>query len=240
MDTRIQHEYEPPAVSHGYSDDHKVAFRFRPGDKEDASGVLKQLHSCLCDIVEWMTKYKLKVNHSKTEIIITKSQLAKVNIKSVKVSDTHVKCVDNVRDLGVIMENNLSFNKHIIKKYQTTNIQLRNLKCIRRYLTKESTEVLVNGLLHSHLDFCNGLFTNIPEYLIEKLQMVMIIAARVVINMSYIQSVSEMLKSRHWLPVRAKIEYKTLVQMQSDKWNCPLIHSFTISSSPRSLETKIF
>ena len=210
--SRIVEKY--PTVLHGYADDHKVAFSFRPGDKEGESRVLKQLDSCFCDIVGWMTKYKLKMNQSKTEIIIygTKSQLAKVNIKSVKNGDTNMKCVGNVRDLGVIMENNLSFNKHI-KKCQTANIQLRNLKCIRRYLTKESTEVLVNGLVHSHLDFCNGLFTNNLEYLIEKLQMVQNNAARIVINKPYVQSVSEMLKSLHWLPIRARIEYKALVQM---------------------------
>ena len=102
--SRIVEKY--PAVLHGYADDHKVAVSFRPGDKEDESRVLKQLDSCLCDIIGWMTKYKLKMNHSKTESIIygTKSQLAKVNIESVKVGDNHVKCVDNVRDLGVIME----------------------------------------------------------------------------------------------------------------------------------------
>lgn len=59
-----------------------------------------------------MTKYKLKINNSKTEIIIygTKQQLAKVNISSVQVGGTYVKCVDHVRDLGVLMNNCLSFD----------------------------------------------------------------------------------------------------------------------------------
>ena len=149
---------------YGYADDHKIAFRIQVGDLENEATVIKQLDECLLDIMHWMNQKKLKMNNSKTEIILygTKQQLSKVNISSVNVGGIEVKCVDHVRDLGVLMENNLSFDRHIRKKCQTSHIHLRNLKRIRKHLSYKSTEILVHGLVHSHIDFCNGLFTDIP------------------------------------------------------------------------------
>ena len=117
----------------------------------------------LKDIISWMTRKKLKMNNSRTEIILhgTKHQLAKVNISSVNVGRIEVNCVDHVRDLGVLMENNLNFDRHIRKKCQIVHVQLRNLKGICKHLSQNSTEILVHGLIHSHIDFCNGPFSDI-------------------------------------------------------------------------------
>jgi hypothetical protein len=67
---------------------------------------------------------------------------------------------------------------------------------------------MVHGLIHSHIDFCNGLFTDIPAYLVNKLQKVQNQAARVV---PYGHPTTEILKALHWLPVRARIMFKILV-----------------------------
>ena len=151
---------------YGYADDHKIAFRIQAGDAQNQANVLKQLNECLKEILQWMTMYKLEMNNSKTEIMLygTKQQLAKVKIPSVNVGGVEVKCVDHatVRDLGVLMENILSFDRLIRKKCQIAHVQLRNLKGISKHLSQKSTEILVHGLIHSHIDFCNGLFSDIP------------------------------------------------------------------------------
>ena len=156
------------------------------------------------------------MNNSKTEIIAygTSQQLAKVKISGVNVGGCFVKCVDHVRDLGVIMDRNLNFDRHyhIRKKCQIAYSQLKNLKSIRKYLSKKSAEVLVHGLVHSHIDFCNGLFADIPSYQLDRLQKLQNHAARVVTNV-YNQPSVNLLKSLHWLPVKARIMFKILVIM---------------------------
>ena len=88
---------------------------------------------------------------------------------------------------------------------------MRNLKRIRKHLSYKSTEILVHGLVHSHIDFCNGLFTDIPAYQIDRLQKVQNQAARIVANSSTYRPSVEILKSLHWLPVKARIMFKILV-----------------------------
>ena len=201
------------ASLYGYADDHKLALSIEAGNPSNVSSVLAQLDCCLNDIITWMTTHKLKMNQSKTEIIFygTKQQLSKLNIEKVNVGGINVKCVDQVRDLGVIMTNTLSFDQHIQKKCQIANIQLRNLRTLRRHLTQESTETLVHGLVHSHIDFCNSLYTDIPAYQVNKLQRVQNHAARVVLNVSYHHPSAELLKRLHWLPVKARVMFKVLV-----------------------------
>ena len=202
-----------PADLYGYADDHKVAFRVQAGKHENESSILNQLQNCLENINSWMTTFKLKMNNSKTEIIAygTKQQLDKLNITDVSVGGCKVTCVDHVRDLGVHMTSTLNFDLHIRKKCQTAHNQLRNLRGIRKHVTQKSAETLVHGLIHSHLDFCNGLFADIPAYQLDKLQKVQNQAARVVLNATYDQNSNDLLKQLHWLPVRARIMFKVLV-----------------------------
>ena len=58
------------------------------------------------------------MNNYKTEIILygTKQHITKVNISIVNVGGIDVKCVDHVRYLGLLIESNLSFDRHIRKK----------------------------------------------------------------------------------------------------------------------------
>jgi hypothetical protein len=202
-----------PADLYGYADDHKIAFKIQAGNVQNEVTVLRQLEECLKEIITWMANYKLKMNQSKTEVIVygTRQQLAKLNIQTVNVGECNIKCVDHVRDLGVIMTNTLNFDQHIQKKCQTAHIQLRNLKAIRKHLTQQSTETLIHGLVHSHIDFCNGLFVDIPDYQINKLQRIQNYAARVTLDVSYDKPSSELLKQLHWLPVKARVKFKILV-----------------------------
>ena len=160
-----------------------------------------------------MAYNKLKMNNSKTEVIIygTSQQLQKTNIDHLHVGGVKVECVTSVRDLGVWMQNNLSFETHIKKKCQIARHQLHNIKSIRAYLSQSDTETLVHGLVNSHLDFCNGLFSNAPQYLINKFQKIQNRAARIIVNAPYDMSAIPIMKQLHWLPVQSRIKFKILV-----------------------------
>ena len=122
-----------------------------------------------------------------------------------------MKPVKSVRDLGVWMESNLSLDLHIRKKCQMAHHQLRNLSNIRDHLCKQSTEILVHGLVLSHLDFCNGLMNDIPSYQLNRLQRIQNRSARIVYKTPYDQPIVPVLKLLHWLPVRARIMFKIIV-----------------------------
>ena len=197
---------------YGYADDHKLALVHFAGNTDSELQAKLNMERCLENVIIWMAEHKLKMNNSKTEIILygTKQQVSKSNITELNVGTEVVKCVKSVRDLGVFMDSTLTFDLHIRKKCQIANNQLRNIRSVRKHLSQNATEILVHGLIHSHLDFCNGLFSNLPEYQINRLQTIQNRAAKLVVNASYEQPSSPILQSLHWLPVRARIQFKIL------------------------------
>ena len=96
------------------------------------------------------------------------------------------------------------------KSVRLPTLNWKTWKSIRKYLSRKSTEILVHGLVHSHIDFCNGLFTEIPAYQLNRLQRLQNQAARVVMNV-YDKHSADLLKSLHWLPVKARIVFKVMV-----------------------------
>ena len=63
-------------------------------------------------------------------------------------------------------------------------------------------------LVMRRLDYCNALYTGLPEYLLNRLQSVQYAAARVITKCSRDASISDVCKSLHSLPVEQRISYK--------------------------------
>ena len=73
------------------------------------------------------------------------------------------------------------------------------------------TEQLIHAFVTSRLDYCNGLLYGVPECQIKKLQRVMNASARLIYCAPKFCHITPILKELHWLPVRARIEFKILL-----------------------------
>ena len=58
------------------------------------------------------------------------------------------------------------------------------IKSVRKYLTKEATEVLCLSLIISHLDYCNVILYGISHTELAKLQRIQNMCAKFVLNRS--------------------------------------------------------
>ena len=68
---------------------------------------------------------------------------------------------------------------------------------------------LVCALIHTHIDYCNGLLVSCPRYLTDKLQAVLRAAAGLVLQLPYRSSVTEVMhRQLHWLDVEDRVNYK--------------------------------
>ena len=59
---------------------------------------------------------------------------------------------DSARNLGVILDPNLSMKKHVIKACQTAYFELKRISSIRRFLTEDAAMILVTSYILSRLD----------------------------------------------------------------------------------------
>jgi len=87
---------------------------------------------------------------------------------------------DQVWLLGVTISADLSLDRHMSVVSATSFHSLRQLRRVRHSLDTESTATLVHAFVTSRLDYCNILLAGSPKTVIDKLQRVMNVAARIV------------------------------------------------------------
>ncbi len=116
-----------------------------------------------------------------------------------------------VKNLGDILDSNLSFENHISNVTKTAFFILRNISKLRNMLSVSDAEKLVHAFMTSRLDYCNALLGGCPAYSINKLQIVQNAAARVLTRSRKYDHITPILQSLHWLPIKFLISYKILL-----------------------------
>ena len=82
---------------------------------------------------------------------------------------------------------------------------------IRRCLNRQSTERLIHAFVTSHVDYCNSLYSGLPNSTLAPLQHVQNTAARLVTKSRKHEHITPILNSLHWLPVVNRIKFKILL-----------------------------
>ncbi len=123
-------------------------------------------------------------------------------------------CIVNsstVKNLGVILDINLSFENHISHVTKTAFFHLRNIAQLWNMLTVSDAEKLVHAFMTSRLDYCNALLGGCPASSINKLQIVQNAAARVLTRSRKYDHITLILQSLRCLPIKSRISYKILL-----------------------------
>ena len=123
-------------------------------------------------------------------------------------SPSFVICGDN---LGVLFDAKFCFTNHVNSVIKSCFISLRDLHRIRRFLSVDTSVVIANALVSSRLDYCNSLFRSLSSRNATRLQYVQNALARFVTGASKYTHITSTLRTLHWLPVRQRIIFKTLV-----------------------------
>ena len=85
---------------------------------------------------------------------------------------------------------------------------LRNICKIRCLLSNDQLKIIVNGLVVSCLDYCNGLYYGITEKLLKQLQLIQNAAAKTIMGKYKHDHLDCDLKDLHWLDIRQRVLFK--------------------------------
>ena len=88
---------------------------------------------------------------------------------------------------------------------------LRKIRLIRKHLTFDAAQLLVQALVTSKLDYCNSLLYGLAKNVIKQLQRVQNAAARVVTLSPKFCHITPVLANLHWLSIYLRIEFKILI-----------------------------
>ena len=202
-----------PSV-HCYGDDMQMYLAFKPDDSTAQNNTIAATEECLHEIRQWMIRDRLLINDDKTEfaLIGTNAQLWKLSISTLRIGDAEVHpSIAPIRNFGVWIDNTFSMKPHVINTCKSAFFHLHNIRRIRKYLSRDSTEKLIHAFVSSRLDYCNGLLYGLPKNLIAKLQRVQNTAPRIVYCMPTFCHITPLLFDLNWLSVKFTIDYNIII-----------------------------
>ena len=106
-----------------------------------------------------MTQNKLKLNDTKTEvlIIVPPSQCSKYTSMNIQIADAVVETATSAKSLGISFDRNMTMKTEIVNRCRNLLYHLRNIRTIRQYITQNACEQLVHALISSSLDYANSM-----------------------------------------------------------------------------------
>ncbi len=113
-----------------------------------------------------------------------------------------------------MIDDKLNFSDDITKTTQSCRFALYNIRKIRPFLSEHATQLLVQALVLSRLDYCNALLAGLPANSIKPLQLIQNAAARLIFNEPKRTHVTPLFINLHWLPIVARIKFKALMFAQ--------------------------
>ena len=195
---------------HLYADDTQL---YVSCDPEDIESAVCRMEACIRDIRKWMHENHLKLNDSKTEFLAigSKHQLSQLGDVSIHIGEESIPASASARNIGVMFDQEMNMKEQVNQITRACYGQLRGISQIRQYLTTEAAERLVHAFVTSRLDNHNSLLYGVPDYLLNKLQMIQNQAARVISRQKRSDHITQTLKDLHWLPIKFRVDYKILL-----------------------------
>ena len=195
-------------IHHSFADDLQLQMSAPP---DRISWLFHSMQSCISDVKAWATANMLKLNDSKTELMLVTFKRSKHfhNLPtSINIGNAQITFKQSVKKLGFTLDCHLTMNAHLSNIARTCYFELHRLASIRRFLTSTATATLVSAFVLSRIDNCNSLLFGSTHDVTSHLQRIQNNAARVILRLPKSSSITIHLKSLHWLAVKVRDTYK--------------------------------
>ena len=127
---------------------------------KNVENVISDLKTDLVGVMEWFKINSLKAHPGKFQFMV----LGYKDERSfnIHINNVQIKNSNKVTLLGLIIDKNLTFKKHISELCRGTLYKLHSLRRIRKYLTVEKAKLLANAFINSQFTYAPliWMFTN--------------------------------------------------------------------------------
>ena len=116
---------------------------------------------------------------------------------------------DTDKDLGVILDSNLTYYEHIIKTASSYMPRLGQINRVKRIFDKSTLLMILNSFVFSKLFYCSNVWANTSKCNINKLQAMQNFACRIASGAHKYNYISPTRKELNWLPVANQLYYRS-------------------------------
>ena len=123
----------------------------------DKLSALSCIEACIGDINKSILSNKLKLNNSKTEVLVIGAphRPHQQFDLSLLVGDEHVVPTSSARNLGTVFDDNMTLDSHFAAICKSV-FHIRNIARIKRYLSRANIETPIHAFVTCKLDHCSS------------------------------------------------------------------------------------
>ena len=136
-------------IHHSFADDLQLQMSAPP---DRISELLQSIQSCISDVKAWATANMLKLNDSKTKLmlVISNRSMHLHNLPtSITICNAQIPFKQSVKNLCFTLHSHLTRNAHVSNIARTCYFELRRLASIRRFLISTATVAHVSAFVLS-------------------------------------------------------------------------------------------
>lgn len=198
-----------PTIPHfgsleSYVDDSKLYLSF---PVKDTNIITQKINEDLSLIASWCCHNHLLINPDKTKLLVmgTRQMLQKLPHFYITLLGKEITPVTSARDLGIQMDETLSYNEHVTKITSTCMASLCQINRIKHLLDPSTLESVITSLVFSKLYFCSTVWSNTSKTNVGKLQKIQNFAARILTGTRKYDHITPVLNDLKWLSVPATL-----------------------------------
>ena len=179
---------------------------------------IKELETDVNNLLHWSKDNNLLFNSDKLQFIIFNSK----RIRSLnqnqsflfRSSGKSVEQKENVKLLGLQFDRNLTWSTHVNNIIKSSQGTLRTLRKFSRFTPFQVRKLLAETMILSRMNYCNVVFSELPQYMCKRLQKIQNITAGYVFGRyATIQDVIKL----NWIPMREYIDFNTVKLVHKSK-----------------------
>ncbi len=167
-----------------------------------------KLNEDLESLSKWLNENRLVLNTDKTVCMILSTHQRSANLTNctlnLKVGDKHIKQVNEGKLLDIIIDESLTWDKHIYKMCNKISNKLGLLKRLKTFIPSNTLIMLSNSLVLPHFDYANVVWRTACGTQIEYVYKLQKRAARILTGANRFSRTKPLFKKLNWMPLTGK------------------------------------
>ena len=163
----------------------------------------------------WATDSRMRLNFSKSTVMWFKtSKRTQRHYPPIVVGDVVLNVVTSQKYLGLVFDQNLSWDQHVSHICKRMSYYLYVIRCHRNVLSFKLLKLLAGSLVLSHFNYCLPIWgTSLHTHSLQRLKRMQNRAVQLCKNLKKYDHVSEHYKHLRWLQLESLIQYRSLCLM---------------------------
>ena len=162
-------------------------------------------------IFEWCCNNSLLVNPEKSKMLVVGTrQLMNQSEFPVRMGENLTPATE-VKDLGMLLESHLTYDKHIQALSSSCISKLRRIGRVKLNFDQLTLATIIDTLVMSKIHYCSTVWSNTSDGNIKKIQLIQNCAARLITGVPKYDHISPTLNALGWLSIKEHLLYRDVL-----------------------------